>query len=148
MYLGETPNLWRCEMVENLVIQDLKRDEGFRSKSYKDTVGKLTIGYGRNLDDVGISKKEAGELLRIDVTDAIDLLWNFYWYDGLTTNRKRALINMMYNLGFTKFGKFKKMIVAFEAEDYSLAAIEALDSKWAKQVGSRANRIADLIRQG
>ena len=49
-------------MLQDL-IEDLKRDEGFRSHPYRDTVGKLTIGYGRNLDDVGISEREAEQLL-------------------------------------------------------------------------------------
>jgi len=136
------------ENVGEAVTRDLKRDEGFRSRPYRDTVGKLTIGYGRNLDDVGISKREALELLRYDVFIANKELLNFPWYDDLTSCRKRALLNMMYNLGFTRFNKFKKMIKAFKVGDYPLAADEALDSEWAKQVGSRAERIADLIRQG
>ena len=135
-------------MIGELVIQDLKRDEGFRSKPYRDTVGKLTIGYGRNLNDVGINKEEAEELLRHDIIVANRELLSFYWYDDLTSCRRRALINMVFNLGFTKFRKFKKMVAAFEAEDYSLAADEVLDSDWSKQVGDRANRIADLIRLG
>ena len=135
-------------LVGDAVVRDLKRDEGFKSKPYKDTVGKLTIGYGRNLDDVGVSKREAGELLRFDVFIANKELLSFPWYDDLTLCRKRALLNMMFNLGFTRFRKFKRMIAAFEESNYSLAADEALDSKWATQVGARAERIANLIRQG
>lgn len=135
-------------MIGELVIDDLKRDEGFSSKPYRDTVGKLTIGYGRNLDDNGINLKEAEELLRQDLVVANIDLNDFYWYDDLTFCRKRALLNMMFNLGFTKFRKFKKMIAAFEDSNYPLAASEALDSKWAGQVGSRATRIATLIREG
>ncbi len=135
-------------MVGDIVVRDLKRDEGFRSKPYKDTVGKLTIGYGRNLDDVGISEREAEQLLKYDLVVADSDMGNFYWFDDLTVNRQRALLNMMYNLGATKFKKFTKMIAAFETENYPLAADEALDSKWATQVGSRAERIADLIRRG
>ncbi len=136
-------------MYGDAVIRDLKRDKEFRSKPYRDTVGKLIIGYGRNLDDMGISEREAEELLRRDVREAnSSLSRNFYWFDDLTYNRKRALTNMMVNLGFPKFRKFKKMIKAFEAESYELAAIEALDSKWAEQVGDRSTRIADLIRLG
>ena len=134
--------------VGEMIIKDLKRDESFRSKPYKDTVGKLTIGYGRNLDDVGISKREALELLRYDVFIANKELLTFPWYDGLTSCRKRALLNMMYNLGFTRFRKFKKMIAAFERGDYYNAAYEATNSKWATQVGVRASRIEALIRQG
>ena len=136
------------QFVGSIVVRDLKRDEGFRSKPYKDTVGKLTIGYGRNLDDVGINKREAEELLRYDVFLANKELLKFPWYDDLTSCRKRALLNMMYNLGSTRFRKFKKMIKAFKTRNYEIAADEALDSKWAKQVGDRAERIADLIRRG
>ncbi len=136
-------------MVGDMVIRDLKRDEGFRSKPYRDTVGKLTIGYGRNLDDVGISKREAEELLRYDLFLANKELLKFPWYKyDLTSCRKRALLNMMYNLGATRFKRFNKMIKAFKDGDYNLAADEALASKWAKQVGDRAERIADLIRRG
>lgn len=53
-------------MLERLK-QDLVRDEGKRLKPYKDTVGKLTIGVGRNLDDVGISESEAMALLDSDI---------------------------------------------------------------------------------
>ena len=136
------------EAIGEITMRDLKRDEGFRSKPYKDTVGKLTIGYGRNLDDVGIFEREAEELLRHDVIAANKELSGFLWYSDLTFSRKRAVINMMFNLGYTKFKKFKKMIEAFKNKNYNLAADEALDSKWAKQVGARAERIADLIRRG
>lgn len=41
----------------------LIRHEGLRLKPYHDTVRKLTIGIGRNLDDVGITHEEALILL-------------------------------------------------------------------------------------
>ena len=50
------------------MIGMLKRHEGLRLKPYQDTIGKLTIGYGRNLDDRGISKEEAEYLLRNDIS--------------------------------------------------------------------------------
>lgn len=136
-------------MLGEKVINDLKRDEEFKPKPYRCSKGKLTIGYGRNLDANGISEREAEELLRKDVIDANGALWrNFQWFEDLTHNRKRALINMMVNLGFPKFKLFKKMIAAFNLGDYERAADEALDSLWATQVGDRADRIANLIRLG
>ena len=50
------------------VLSDLELDEGFRSKPYRDVVGKLTIGFGRNIEDNGITKPEARQLLFNDVS--------------------------------------------------------------------------------
>ncbi len=124
-------------------------DEGLRLKPYKDTVGKLTIGYGRNLDDVGISETEAEHLLRSDLRKVLrDLDLKLPWWRDLTRNRQCALANMAFNLGIGGLFKFKNMLSALMEKNYSIAADEALDSKWAKQVGDRAIRIADLIRNG
>ena len=62
--------------------------------------------------------------------------------------RQWALMNMAFNLGITKLVKFKKMLAALKAGDYNLAAKEALNSKWSKQVGKRSNRISDVFRNG
>ena len=129
------------------VRREIMRDEGLRLKPYKCTAGKVTIGYGRNLDDVGISEYEAGQMLTRDIRNVGWELddkmpgWRRF-PDGVA----RGLVNMCFNLGWTRLSKFKKMLAALKAEDYNRAADEALDSKWAKQVGARANRIAELFR--
>ena len=129
------------------ILADLKRDEGLRLKPYKDTVGKLTIGYGRNLDDRGISGHEAVVLLENDFLDAlIETVRQFPWSRGLPVPQRRALVNMCFNLGLRRLSGFVKMLAALEAGDGELAAAEALDSKWAGQVGDRAERIAALYR--
>ena len=125
----------------------IKRHEGLRLKPYKCSAGKLTIGYGRNLTDNGISREEASILLAQDILNAqIDVCKAF----GFPTTKQEsvyyALVDMMFNLGFSRFMKFKKMIAAIEAENWNLAADEMLDSKWAKQVGSRAIELADMVR--
>lgn len=130
------------------LIEDLKRDEGFRARPYKCTADKLTIGYGRNLEDVGITRDEAEQLLANDIQTAIDMAQVFNWFGSLTPNRKRAIVNMIFNLGLTRFMKFKKMIAALDQGDYKEAARQARDSAWFKQVGDRANRVVELIERG
>ena len=82
------------------IILDLKLDEGLRLKPYRDTVGKLTIGIGRNLDDVGISEAEAKYLLSNDLDRTIsDLDKYMLWWQTLDTPRRRVILNMAFNLG-------------------------------------------------
>lgn len=127
---------------------DLIRDEGVRLKPYRDSVGKLTIGVGRNLDDNGISDGESEYLLANDIIAVLDALdRNIPWWRSAPGNVQRGLANMAFNLGSTKLSKFVKMLAALEALNYQKAADEALDSKWATQVGPRAERIARLFRE-
>jgi len=134
-------------MDHDTLRADLKRDEGVVLKPYRDAVNKLSIGVGRNLDDNGISYIEALFLLDNDIGEAEKALrTNLIGYDDLDEPVQRALCNMVFNLGWPRFATFKKMIAALEAKDFETAAQEALDSKWAKQVGARATRIANLLR--
>lgn len=133
-------------MNVELTRADLERDEGLRLKPYRDSIGKLTIGVGRNLDDKGISKEEAREMLETDIWDAVkDLDRNIPWWKDTPEPQQRGLINMCFNLGWPRLSKFTKMLDALKAGDGEKAAVEALDSNWAKQVGARAERIAKLF---
>ena len=128
------------------IIADLKRDEGFRSKVYKCPADKWTLGYGRNVEDVGVTEAEAEELLRNDVARVERELDRVYpWWIKCPETVRRGMVNMVYNIGITRFGGFKRMIACLQAGDYKGAAREALDSKWAAQVGDRAKRIANLF---
>lgn len=128
---------------------DLERDEGLRTEPYRDTVGKLTIGIGRNLDALGISEPEARFMLDNDVSRVIRQLNDkLPWWSGLTEPRQRALANMAFNLGIGGLLGFKKMLEAMRRGKYTEASEEALNSKWARQVGQRAGRISTLIREG
>lgn len=124
--------------------------EGFVGKPYKCTAGKVTIGYGRNLDDVGISRDEAAIMLMNDVSQCIIHLQEILEKNNVKLNfsRNNALIDMMYNLGPTRFEGFKKMIAAISEGDFERAADEMLDSNWSKQVGERAVRLAGIMRTG
>lgn len=128
------------------MMNDLIRDEGLELKPYRCPTGKLTIGVGRNLEDKGISQDEAIYLLRNDITECVeDLRTIFHNFEEFSASRKRALINMRFNLGPSGFRSFKKMIAAIKANDWQTACKEAKNSKWYKQVPTRANRIIKLL---
>ena len=128
------------------LVDELKRDEGVRLKMYKDSVGLWTIGVGRNIEERGISEQEAEVLLANDIQIALrdceDIFDDFYSHPY---DVQRALANMSFNLGKPTLSKFRNMIAAVDACDYALAADEAMDSRWAKQVGARAERIRDML---
>lgn len=131
-----------------MLIKQLERHEGFRGKPYHDSVGKLTIGIGRNLDDVGISRTEAYHLLENDVEKARSELSRYDWYKGLDRVRQDTVTNMVFNMGLPSFLGFKKTIAAIKEERFADAAKEMLDSKWADQVGYRATELAYQMRTG
>jgi lysozyme len=132
-------------------MQDLqlwiKTCEGLKLKSYVDTNGHITIGWGRNLEN-GISLDEAELMFQNDYKQTVSELKLYDWYLMQPLGVQSALINMNFNLGITKLLGFKKMIAALTIKDYTTAALEALDSRWANQVHKRANDIAVMIRAG
>jgi lysozyme len=124
-------------------------DEALRTRPYKDTVGKLTIGVGRNLDDRGITKDEALYLLNNDIADcANDLATSFAWFSKLDWVRQNVLLNMRFQLGPSRFRGFKKLLSAVERGDYADAAVQMADSAWADQVPKRAQRLIEAMQQG
>ena len=128
--------------IEEYII----KHEGMKTKPYKDTVGKLTIGVGRNLDDNGIDADEAMYLLRNDIKNTQDDLKSiFNDFDELPENVKLALTDMMFNLGKPRFSKFKKMIQAVKDKNFKEAAKQAKDSKWCKQVKNRCEDNFNLL---
>ena len=127
----------------------LKRHEGFRSKPYRCTAGKLTIGYGRNLDDVGVSMEEADYLLDHDIAKAETALYAALpWAKELDQNRKDVLINMTFNMGVSSLLTFKNTLSLIQAKRYEEAAKNMMLSKWAMQVGSRAVELARIMETG
>lgn len=134
-------------MNHDEILADLKRDEGLRLDLYRDTEGKLTGGYGHNFDDMGLSEAASLFILNEDKAIAIaELDRELPWWRDLPPLAQRGLANMSFNLGMPRLRGFRKMIAALKAGDFESAAIEALDSKWAGQVGDRAPRIAALYR--
>lgn len=131
------------------LLMMIKSHEGLRLKPYKDTEGILTIGYGRNLEDVGITEKEAEILLQNDIVRAEhDLIKVMPDVKKMNVVRYYVLVDMMFNLGFNGFNGFKRMIKAIKEKDYQKAADEMLDSKWAGQVKGRATELAEMMKTG
>jgi len=98
---------------------------------------------------LGLSHDEIEYLLQNDVNRCIqELDSNFTWYRNLCEARRDAMINLCFNLGLPRLKKFVKALAAMEAGNYEEAAVEFLDSRWAKQVGSRALEVAHMIRSG
>lgn len=133
----------------DILRDQLRTDEGVRDRPYRDSVGKLTIGIGRNLDEVGVNAGEIELMLENDMTRAeaasSRLVLNF---DDLSDARKAAIANMVFNMGERTFGGFTTTIQAIEEGRWDDAAAAMLDSKWATQVGPRAQRLAQQMRQG
>jgi lysozyme len=140
---------------------ELARDEGVRLTVYDDATGEEivagsrvqghpTIGVGRNLTAArGISQDECDALLDGDIRSVTaELDRELPWWTGLSDARQRALANMSFNLGMPTLKQFRNMLSALEAGDFDTAAREALDSRWARQVGARAERIARQFREG
>ena len=136
------------------LIDTLKRHEGVKHFAYRDSEGILTIGCGRNISSspinkgIGVSDDEIDYMLQNDIERTIKELSSEYpWFNELEEGaRKDAIINMHFNLGRPRFAKFKKAIAHMEAANHDMAAIEFLDSRWAKQVKGRALEVTDMIK--
>lgn len=131
------------------VISNLKKHEGLSLTLYKCPAGKLTIGYGHNIEDIGITEDVAELLLQQDAFIAAkQVSSNIDCFYSLTEARQYVLIDMCFNMGLSKLMQFKKMLRALDLGDYKTAAKEMLNSKWAVQVKSRANYLACVMQSG
>ena len=129
--------------------QMLIRHEGLKLKPYHCTAGKLTIGVGRNIEDMGITEDEAIYLLRNDVARfAAELAQAKPIVKTLDDVRYYVLLNMAFNLGINRLMKFEKMWEAIEDQRYTDAALEMQDSRWCEQVGGRCSELAELMENG
>ena len=121
----------------------LKRHEGVRLTAYTDSVGKLTIGVGRNISDVGLSRDEVEYLLANDIARCRhEAVTTWEWFISFDSVRADVIVSMLFNLGLTRLLRFKKFLNACASKDWHGASKEMLDSKWAVQVGKRAEELA------
>lgn len=124
-------------------------DSNGRHMPYKDSVGLLTVGYGRNIEQRGISEDEAQYLLANDIADhRNELLVHAPWVQGLDDVRQAVLVDMAFNLGVPGLMGFRRMLAAVREGRWQRAAAEMLDSRWANQVGSRADELARMMLKG
>jgi len=151
-----------------ILSSQVKRHEGFREEMYLDPLKIPTIGYGTNLqtrraregiESLGlnyqtildgkqtISEQQASKLFYEDLEDAIATsIEIFPNYSEMPLNVRLVIPDMIYNLGETRFRKFKKAIAAISSGDYETAADEMVDSKWYHQVGNRSRCLVQLMR--
>jgi lysozyme len=132
------------------ILKDLLlKHEGLRLKPYVDTVGKTTIGIGRNLDDKGISEAEAFMMLDHDIKDTKEQVFKTLpWAIKLDKPRQAVVLSMAFNMGLNGLLDFKNMLAAVETGNYPDAAKHMLESKWAGQVGNRATYLSKIMETG
>jgi lysozyme len=148
----------------------IEREEGRRLERYQDPKGIWTIGIGINLEDpygktlctmagvdhdavlagtASLTDAQCDLMYRGAVLDVISwmarLIPAFRSLDG---SRRVALLDMGYNLGETKFGKFERTIAAANAGNWTETAAEALDSDWARELPERSARDAGMLHNG
>lgn len=132
--------------------EQLKRDEGVVRYAYEDTLGYLTIGVGRLIDDRrggGLSPSEIDYLLNNDIAEkTAQVLEALPWAKDLTEPRLAVLINMAFQMGLRGLLGFPGMLGAVRTGDYKAAAEHMLDSKWEQQTSTRAHRLADQMESG
>lgn len=126
-----------------------KRFEGLRLKPYTCPAGKLTIGYGHNIEDNGITEDIAVRLLDSDLSAAErDVRAKFSSYYKLNEARQFVLVDMCFNIGINRLMTFKKMFAALAKGEYHTAAREMQDSKWYRQVGNRGKILCEIMKSG
>jgi len=134
------------------LIKELRRDEGVIPHAYQDSLGYWTIGVGRLIDKRKggkLTDEEIDYLLMNDIKECVeDLDKNLPWWRSLSDSRRRVLVNMRFNLGMAGLLGFKNTLKFIETGEYKRAAANMLLSKWAKQVGQRANRLAKMMEMG
>lgn len=137
-----------------MIKELLKQHEGFSNKSYKDTKGIWTIGYGRNLQSMTISRELAEQWLDEDIKTATEALKNkLPFFASLDEVRQAVLINMSFNMGISRLLGFIDTLALIKNKRYVEASKEMLDSKWAKfdvgmKPGQRAYVLSQMMRTG
>lgn len=136
----------RDELVARL---ETPTHENIRLKPYVDTAGKVTLGIGRNLTDVGITAAEARVLCLNDVIGAEnDLDYHIAWWRNMDDVRQQILCEMCFNMGLPRLAKFQKMLGYLQVGNTSGAAEEMLNSQWATEVKDRAKVLATAMKTG
>lgn len=136
------------EAQVSILTKRLNKSEGRKRFPYRDTVGKLTIGVGFNLDDVGLYDEEIDFILqnrvRLAAVDAAKLPV----YAKLDPIRQTVLVDMVFNMGLDTVKKFRNTLAYMEQGDYAAAARGMRNSLWARQVGKRAEELAKIMETG
>lgn len=131
--------------------------EGVVPYAYQDSLGYWTIGVGHLID-----KRLGGKLpdsiiwalLDHDMEEAeADIERMLPWSKSLDPVRKHVLLDMRFNLGPEPFDgdgfkDWPATLTAIREHRWNDAADAMLQSKWAGQVGRRAQRLSVMMRTG
>ena len=137
------------------LLESVKKHEGYRNKVYLDTLGKRTVGVGHLCvedfweDDKEYEEKFLMTILEHDLQTAIKGAKDLMAENGcmdIDEQAEELIIEMVFQLGKTGVSKFKNMWKALSGLQYSAAADQMLDSRWAKQTPNRANGMANIMR--
>ena len=143
--------------VEKLREQ-LKIDEGCVYEIYNDHLGYPTFGIGHlvresdpeNGSRLGteVSEDRVNEAFDADVEIVLSDCNTLYPdFDDLPEEAQQIIANMMFNLGRPRLSKFVGMKRGVDAKDWNSAADEMVDSRWYRQVGARAERLVNRMRE-
>jgi lysozyme len=136
-------------MNREKLMQQLEQDEGRRRLAYRDTVGKLTVGIGRNITDRAFSDDEIDLMLKNDIAMVERQLDRVIpWWRKLDDVRQNVIANMAFNMGVPRLLGFSMTLDLVNSGRFDAAAQEMMRSKWAEQVGDRAKRLSDMMRKG
>ena len=126
------------------LIDRISVNEGFRSKPYQCTEGVWTIGHGLTW----ITEEESSSILTGRISQLhLNLLDDLDWYKDMPPEVKGVVIEMVYQIGFSGFCKFKKAIAHMKDRNWKGAADEMLDSKWHRQTPKRSEQLAGIVRE-
>jgi len=135
-------------VVRESLVEDIKKEEGYRSSVYLDTLDKPTIGYGFLIDTLELQEDICELILMRKLEKLIkSIKFNFKWFDDMPDKVQDVIINMCYQLGVSGVSKFKKTIQFMKNKQWDRASIEMLDSKWAReQTPQRAKRLSEIVK--
>ena len=132
----------------------IKKNEGYCNQIYFDQLNHKTIGYGhlikeneKFLPNKNYSNKYLTALFENDFKKALNDFTKNHDINHMPNNIQEVLIEMIFQLGITKFLDFKKFNKHIKKKKLYLAALEMLDSLWYHQTPKRVEVLIKVLLQ-
>ena len=146
----------RIDLLE-VVKEDLIKHEGYKDEIYLCPEGIPTFGIGHAIKETDleytwpigtpIEKERIDNAFAEDVQIALEDVEALFESPWTKPDKvQRVLVNMAFNLGRTRFSRFKRMRAAVNAHEFNQAANEMVDSLWYSQVGNRSIELENWMR--